>query len=761
MEQFSKYYGINAAVETWDEVALGYPESPSAAEISLAHEILEVLSSNGFNNDTSLLEVGSGSGHLSLTLCQAGFLTDLLDFSTNALDHSREVYARAKLVDRANFWEADALSLEPSTLPKYDIAWNSGVAEHFDTDTLVTLLKNMAATAKHVLIIVPNPESVFYLAGKRRLLEAASWPYGTELHRGDYERVLALAGLQTIKRGYLGRSLTTDWITNAVGPADDGLFSRLLNEGQIPKREYYLQYFLAEHGVSEETVKVNDELTLDKTFYLDAMGTATALIARLKNDLYQAHLAAEGKSPVEPSLAPEFVKLRDEVTSAKAQIAEARAETVVWMRYSMGMRDALREMRASRSWKITKPLRTAIRVLKRIPNRDLTLPPLPEQVQNSGHAGDERAKRLSEFAAIIEKRRMRGGGVFVQSPICDFHFIMQQRPHHLARELARLGVTVVYLSPKTGWDDISGYAEVEPNLFVTDMTDFLHVVSGASISVYAGAPTLTLEDLQELQKRGNKIIYEYADHFDEQIAGEGARPAIERHRRISEDTVTWVVPTAQILKDEMVERFGSEKVLLVPNGVDVTHFDISKHLGKPAPDKIAKIVSQGKPIVGYFGAIAPWLWFDLIEKIAKARPDYSFVYIGPDYNIQGRKFPTAPNIYRTGPINYADLPDYTRFFDVGIIPFQLGELAKSTSPLKLFEYLAAGKPVVVTRDMRECAKYSSVFVADDPSTFSLKIDDALNASKDETFIKQAREIAEENSWGRRAEALLPIIRELA
>jgi hypothetical protein len=99
------------------------------------------------------------------------------------------------------------------------------------------------------------------------------------------------------------------------------------------------------------------------------------------------------------------------------------------------------------------------------------------------------------------------------------------------------------------------------------------------------------------------------------------------------------------------------------------------------------------------------------------------------------------------------LPYYALHFDVAIIPFERGDVAKSTSPLKLFEYFALEKPVVVTADLLECRVYPEVFSAETPDGFCMALDEALPQSKNPEFKERLKQLALQNTWQCRAGAL--------
>ena len=153
--------------------------------------------------------------------------------------------------------------------------------------------------------------------------------------------------------------------------------------------------------------------------------------------------------------------------------------------------------------------------------------------------------------------------------------------------------------------------------------------------------------------------------------------------------------------------------------------------------------------------MAAWLDYDLLLDAANSRPDYLFVLIGPDYDgsIKRSGILQKKNIYWLGPKPYTELPQYLKYFDVATIPFLLNEITHSTSPLKLFEYMSAGKPIVTTA-MNESQRYPVVQVANNSHDFVTKIDHAIELQKDHEYLQELDRLARENTWAKRTEMIL-------
>lgn len=187
------------------------------------------------------------------------------------------------------------------------------------------------------------------------------------------------------------------------------------------------------------------------------------------------------------------------------------------------------------------------------------------------------------------------------------------------------------------------------------------------------------------------------------------------------------------------ERAGKTPYFL-PHGVDFDHFNVSRSF--LSPSELLRGIKP--PIIGFFGAISAWLDFELLEYTATARPDWSFVLIGP-VDTDAGKLCNIPNIHLVGKVPYGELPRQAIHFDVGIIPFVINELTISVNPLKLIEYFACGVPVVST-DLPEVRKFDEItYIANDPSSFVACIAKALLEDNEEKRQKR-KSIASAYSW---------------
>jgi glycosyltransferase involved in cell wall biosynthesis len=152
--------------------------------------------------------------------------------------------------------------------------------------------------------------------------------------------------------------------------------------------------------------------------------------------------------------------------------------------------------------------------------------------------------------------------------------------------------------------------------------------------------------------------------------------------------------------------------------------------------------------------------------VAKARPHWQLVMIGPVVKIDEADLPRLPNIHYLGGKSYTELPSYLAGWDVALLPFALNESTRFISPTKTPEYLAAGCPVVSTsiRDVvRPYGELGLVHIADTPEEFVAAIEAAMNDSDPASRIKSVdtflSQISWDETWGRMAELIEDVIRE--
>ena len=193
-----------------------------------------------------------------------------------------------------------------------------------------------------------------------------------------------------------------------------------------------------------------------------------------------------------------------------------------------------------------------------------------------------------------------------------------------------------------------------------------------------------------------------------------------------------------------------------PNVADIEHFGRAL-LSGAEPIEICEIP---KPRVGYIGALSDYkVDFDLIRAVAKARLDWHWVIIGAEREGQNSKVMSdlraLSNVHFLGDKPYASLPSYLRAFDVATLPTLINDYTRSMFPMKYFEYLAAGVPVVSTP--LEFTKYyrGGLLTAANAESFEKAIVQQLERGR---FTRaESVQLVGDNTWTKRLLKMIEII----
>ncbi len=303
-----------------------------------------------------------------------------------------------------------------------------------------------------------------------------------------------------------------------------------------------------------------------------------------------------------------------------------------------------------------------------------------------------------------------------------WHSANRTRFHHLLEGLARRGHRVVVFQPPPRPDSPeTNMREVEradvPGLEVRDVpvpADLWNLKAPLAKLWKKGVATLMTRDvLQSLEPSGDDVLLLYNIP---QVALAGAVRATvvvdvadDLLSMLSEETGPWagrlILPVARRAWDGLLsradlvtasssvlaERFGAR---LVPNGA---------HFGAPVPPR----TNGSAPCVGYVGAFEYFVDFDLLLRTAALVPECSFRLVGGGRARAAveKESRGLPNVRIEGPVRYDVALERMAGFDVATIPFRPGPVADAAAPLKLFEYLAMGRPVLGTpaEEMRRIA----------------------------------------------------------
>jgi UDP-galactopyranose mutase len=194
-----------------------------------------------------------------------------------------------------------------------------------------------------------------------------------------------------------------------------------------------------------------------------------------------------------------------------------------------------------------------------------------------------------------------------------------------------------------------------------------------------------------------------------------------------------------------------------PSAVDAAHFTQARRPCADPPDQI----DLPRPRLGFFGVIDERLDRDLAAAVARARPDWQLIFVGPVVKIDPETLPQLPNIHYLGRKNYADLPRYIAHWDGAMIPFALNEATRFISPTKTPEYLAAGKPVISTPIadvVHGWGHLDAVRIADSAANFIEEAATALSlAERIPNWLNPVDRLLAEMSWDRTWSQMVELI----
>ena len=225
----------------------------------------------------------------------------------------------------------------------------------------------------------------------------------------------------------------------------------------------------------------------------------------------------------------------------------------------------------------------------------------------------------------------------------------------------------------------------------------------------------------------------------------------QRDRELSATAdLLFVAPPALLER----KRTMNAAATYAPHGVDVELF---ARAFDPATELPAGARGLARPVIGYFGSLHEWIDLDLIEWLARARPQWAFLLIGYAA-VDVSALAALPNVRLVGAQPYETLPAWAKAFDVALIPYRQTQQVKNANPLKLREYLATGKPVVSARNA-EIEKFAHVVaIADTREQFLAACEAALAGDAPGAASDRVAAVADQ-SWDNRVANVLARVTE--
>jgi len=352
-------------------------------------------------------------------------------------------------------------------------------------------------------------------------------------------------------------------------------------------------------------------------------------------------------------------------------------------------------------------------------------------------------------------------------PIIDWDFRFQ-RPQQIARQLAKFGHRVFYIKSTFRNTDAPLIEALNHNIFSVELSS-----SFPSTGLYS---SFSEEHIQALES-SIRTIKDYflinaaimmvdlpgwerlTTRLKENFSWKLVYDCMDLHRGFSNSNIFTQRDEKRLLQASDLVLASSinlykhakeinKQTVLIPNGTDYEFFHQAKN-----PMEIVEIANTSKPIIGYYGAIANWFDTHLVGELASNHPEWEFLLIGRTDLADLEPLEGLPNLQLLGEKPYSELPGYLSNFDVCIIPFKKSPLTQATNPVKLFEYLSAGKPIVSTH-LDEIARYEKyVRLAETTGEWELAIQQSLEENRTTELLNNRFDFAMKNSWKNRAKRI--------
>ncbi len=371
------------------------------------------------------------------------------------------------------------------------------------------------------------------------------------------------------------------------------------------------------------------------------------------------------------------------------------------------------------------------------------------------------ASAILELQEQLQQRSPKPMSYGQMDFICLSHLrwgFVLQRPQHLMGRFAREHRVFFFEEPLFEPGEPSLRQSICPKTGVRVVTPVLPL--GLSESEVTGIQRDLLNRLVEQQHLTSYAAWYYTpmameftdaldpvltvyDCMDELTGFSGASP----NMKANEDAL---FQQADLVFTGGASLYGAKRtkhkaVYLFPSSVDTTHFERAKASVTEPVDQTA----IAEPRLGYAGVIDERMDLHLLGSVARARPEWQFVLLGPIAKISPESIPVAPNIHWLGMKKYDELPNYLAGWTIGMLPFALNEATRYISPTKTPEYLAAGLRVISTPLKDVVTPYGDlglVSIADGPEQFISAAENILKNPTDPELFSRVAHFLNQSSW---------------
>lgn len=354
---------------------------------------------------------------------------------------------------------------------------------------------------------------------------------------------------------------------------------------------------------------------------------------------------------------------------------------------------------------------------------------------------------------LVERltEKVKNKNVFVFIPSVEWYFLFQRAQQMALSYAKRENIVVLYLSMQNSCDTFHGYKELAENLYLVNYSIVDDIDSLPAHEVTTFIYNINFYDLSKRYK-SDRLVYEYVDDLSVTVTSE-MEYFTQVHMDLLKNADLTVVTAKNLYKEAALY---AKNILLSPNAVDYEFFSQQQ-----SPNvQVQKRAEGFNCVLGYYGALASWFDYELVKESAKRHPDWLWVLIGKKINndMEKSNVEKLSNVMYIPSVPYTELPSYIACCDILTIPFLRNDITKATSPVKLFEYMASCKPILVS-DLEECREYPSVAIYHDLQEFEELAQKLLKKKDDESFQATLIQDAKNNTWDARTDAILTILME--
>ena len=462
-------------------------------------------------------------------------------------------------------------------------------------------------------------------------------------------------------------------------------------------------------------------------------------------------------------------ELNERIAAVEKEREDLRVEVESWRWDATTARRELAALQGSRLWRVAN---VYWKLRRRLFGKPSPRPAAVREENPASPAGSPAPARTASLASRPDDPALPPGLPRVPSTrydvvvfsIIDWDFRFQ-RPQQIATQLGRHGHRVFYLSttstiPADGpaWTlawKAKNVVEVKlRSLRPLDIyggrlgEDDLAALEGAFSQLLADLSLADVVSLVQIpfwapladrlrERYGWRVVYDCMDEWTN-FPGFGEAVLSLEEGLVRSADVT--IATARLLYEKLDGR--APRLVLAQNGVDLDHY--RRYYGENA-----LLGPVTRPVIGYYGALASWVDVGLLEKIARRFSEATIVLAGGVFDVDLSRVEALPNVRLLGQRPYEEMPQLLWHFDACVIPFLVNDITEATNPVKFYEYLSAGKPVVSPR-LTELLPFEDLcYLADDHEGFLAGLETALAEPADDPRRERRKKVAEENDWRER------------